>query len=90
MLEPDYTNLFKKDKKLMERRHKDMLKLADVTFLVINEIPLPPQYKQHPLHGNYEGTLECHIEPDWLLVYEINEETKTVIFQRTGSHSDLF
>jgi mRNA interferase YafQ len=90
MLEPDYTNAFKKDKKLMERRHKDMLKLLDVTIMIINEVPLPPWYKEHPLRGNYEGTLECHIEPDWLLIYEIDEELKKVLFHRTGTHSDLF
>ena len=57
---------------------------------IINEEPLPQALRNHPLHGKWKGTLECHVEPDWLLIYEINQTAKEVIFHRTGSHSDLF
>jgi mRNA interferase YafQ len=90
MIEPTYSSAFKKDKKLMEKRHKDLSKLKAVTYLIVNEIPLSPQYHEHPLHNNWNGSLECHIEPDWVLVYKINDETKTVYFERTGTHLDIF
>jgi mRNA interferase YafQ len=55
-----------------------------------NEVPLQPQLKEHPLQGEYAGSLECHLELDWLLIYEIDDEIKEVYFARTGTHSDLF
>jgi mRNA interferase YafQ len=90
MLSETRTSKFKKDFKLMQKRNKDIWKLITVMYLIVNEIPLLPVYKEHPLYGNYEGTLECHIEPDWLLIYEIDDSHKIVRFMRTGTHSDLF
>jgi mRNA interferase YafQ len=92
MREPSYSTAFKKDRKLMHKRGKDMTKLQNVIFDIINEIPLPPKYREHPLHNNWEGCLECHIEPDWLLVYIIDDDApiKTVDFKRMGTHTDLF
>jgi mRNA interferase YafQ len=90
MLAPDYTNVFKKNIKLLERRRKDINKLKVVMYAIMHEIPLPPQYKEHHLHGKFEGTLECHIEPDWVLIYKIDDAQKTVLFHSTGTHSDLF
>jgi len=55
-----------------------------------NEIALSPRLKEHFLQGEYAGSLECHIEPDWLLVYQIDDDIKEVYFARTGTHSDLF
>ena len=67
-----------------------MQKLIDIMTSLENETPLPPQFKEHPLQGGFAGTLECHIEPDWLLIYQIDYEAKEVYFARTGTHSDLF
>jgi mRNA interferase YafQ len=90
MLTAKYTSRFKKNFELMKKRNKDMGKIALVMRLIINEIPLPPIYREHPLRGTYKDTLECHIEPDWLLVYKVEPTFKRVTFYRTGTHSDLF
>jgi mRNA interferase YafQ len=90
MLTSDPSTRFKKDLRLMEKRGKNMWKINLVIGLLVNEVPLPVQYKQHPLHGEYEGTLECHIEGDWLMIYEIDEDEKNLFLLRTGTHSDLF
>lgn len=88
MLNPKTTTLFKKDLKSVQKRNKDMSKLKDLLNKLVNEIPLDPQYKDHALTGNYKGDRECHIEPDWLLIYTIIEND--IYFARTGTHSDLF
>jgi len=87
-LEPSYTNQFKKDLKLAQKRNKKIEKLKKIMNQLIDEIPLPDKNRDHVLIGNYVGRRECHIEPDWLLIYKI--EDKSIIFERTGSHSDLF
>ena len=87
---PVYATQFKKDYKRCQKRGYAMQKLIDVMNALENEIPLPPQLKEHPLIGDYIGSLECHIEPDWLLIYQIDDEVKEVYFARTGTHSDLF
>jgi mRNA interferase YafQ len=89
MLQPVFTTSFEKDVKRIEKRGYDMAKLkAMVDILVLNQRPLPPAYKDHPLKGKWEPKRELHIEPDWLLVYEISGEQ--CFFARTGTHSDLF
>jgi addiction module RelE/StbE family toxin len=80
--------LFKRDRRLMERRNKDIKKLKKLMALIIAEAPLPRSCREHPLHGAYEGCTECHVESDWLLVYRFEDEA--VHFARTGSHSDIF
>jgi mRNA interferase YafQ len=90
MLNPTLKGSFKNERKLMEKRRKDMDKLTEVMAMIINEQPLLPQHKNHPLHGDYQGWWECHIEPDWLLIYRIDKEGNEVIFDHTGSHSDLY
>ena len=90
MLNPTFTGPFKKDRKLMQKRNKDLNKLTEIIVLLVNENPLLPNHKNHPLHGDYHGKWECHIEPDWLLIYRIEPESKRIVFYRTGSHSDLF
>ena len=89
MLDYEVTGSFDKDVKRMEKRRKDMLKLREVMRMLINEEPLLPRHENHPLHGNYEGKWECHVEPDWLLIYRIDKADRRIIFYRTGSHSDL-
>jgi len=90
MLTPKYTGAFKKDRKLMMKRNKNMDELTGVMRLLVNEQPLLPKHENHPLQGNFKGKWECHIEPDWLLVYRIDKATQQVVFYRTGTHSDLF
>ena len=74
----------------MEKRGMDINKLAAVMDMIISEKPFPPINRKHPLHGKWTGTFECHIEPNWLLIFEIDQSAREVIFHRTGTHSDLF
>jgi mRNA interferase YafQ len=90
MLAPIFNGSFKREHKLMKKRRKDMNKLTEVMAMLINEQPLLPRHENHPLHGDYHGWWECHVEPDWLLVYRIDKEKNNVIFDHTGAHSDLF
>jgi mRNA interferase YafQ len=84
------TNQFRKDVKLAGRRGKDLAKLRAVLDLLIEGSPLPQQYREHPLRGNFAGSRDCHIEPDWVLIYTVAENNSHVRFERTGTHSDLF
>ena len=90
MLDYEITGSFKKDLKLMEKRYKDMPRLRDVMRMLIQEIPLLPSHENHPLHGEYKGKWECHVEPDWLLIYRVEKASQRVVFYRTGSHADLY
>ena len=90
MRTPEYYGSFKRDRKLMKKQNKDMNKLNEVMDLLLKERPLLPKYENHPLHGNYKDWWECHVEPDWLLIYRINKKSQKVIFYRTGSHSELY
>ena len=90
MLNPTFTGPFKKDRKLVKKRNKDMDKLTEVLDMLINEQPLLPKHEDHPLHGEYQGKRECHVEPDWLLIYRVDKASARIIFYRTGSHSDLY
>jgi mRNA interferase YafQ len=90
MLNPVFTGQFKSDHKLMKKRNKDLNKLTEIITLLINEQPLLPKHENHQLHGDYKGTWECHIEPDWLLIYRVEHMSHQIVFYRTGSHSDLF
>jgi len=82
------TTQFKKDVKRAEKRGKDLTERKAVLDLLIEGKPLPPEYKDHPLRGNFAGSRDCHIQPDWLLIYTLVETH--VRFERTGTHSDLF
>ena len=90
MLTSIRTSKFKKEFALAEKRGKNMDKLIEVMDMIIREVPLPVERRNHPLHGKAEGAFECHVEPNWLLIYEIDQSIKEVTFYRTGSHSDLF
>jgi mRNA interferase YafQ len=90
MLKPFYTKPFRKERKLMRKRGRDLDKLGEVIRMIINEQPLPPERENHPLHGKWRGALGCHIQGDWVLIYQINDAARTVTFHHTGSHSDLF
>lgn len=90
MLTVNYSSKFKKELKLMEKRGFDMGKIFTVMVDLENETSLLPKYKEHLLQGCYKGFLEYHIEPDWLLIYKIDQHLKELYFVRTGTHSDLF
>ena len=88
--EIERTTQFKRDYKLAVKRGCDMQYLKTAIQLLADGITLPPEYRDHSLSGNYTGYRECHIRPDWLLVYKITEEILILTLYRTGSHSDLF
>jgi mRNA interferase YafQ len=91
MLQPVYTKQFKKDLKRIEKSgNKDIERLKAVIRALIDEKQLNPSYRDHFLIGNFKDRRECHIEPDRLLVYKVNKREKTIIFERTGRHSDIF
>ncbi len=79
---------FKKDVKRLVKRGKNILKLKSIITSLVNADQLPARYKDHQLRGTLKDCRECHIEPDWLLMYRIEGSTLCLI--RTGTHSDLF
>lgn len=81
---------FKRDVKLVKKQGKDLELLKEVIKLLLSGNPLPPEYNDHPLIGNYANTRDCHIKPDWILIYRIDEAEKVLNLIRTGSHSELF
>jgi len=83
-----YTKQFSKDVKKMEKRSKNLEKLKILVRSLISGEQLDPLHHDHKLVGNYQGRRECHIEADWLLIYKVGGNQ--IIFERTGTHSDLF
>lgn len=79
---------FKRDVKLTIKRGKDISKLKTLVTLLIEDKPTPPEYKDHPLKGNWTHHRDSHIEPDWLLIYKIDGDD--LYFVRTGTHADIF
>ncbi len=90
MLKIRYSNQFKKDYKLIKKRGYNIEKLKEVINLLVQDKRLPVKYREHYLTGNYKEFKECHIGPDWLLIYKTENELLTLTVLRTGSHSDLF
>lgn len=90
MLLVEHTNKFKKDFKLAKRRGKNLDLLLLIMKQIESEEPLASKFKDHPLIGNWHSHRELHIESDWLLIYQLVPSEKTVIFTRTGTHSDLY
>jgi mRNA interferase YafQ len=88
VLKPSYTNQFQKDIKLMGRRGKPLEKFKEAARRLIAQETLDERFRNHKLAGNFKGRWECHLEPDWLLVYKLSGDE--IIFERTGTHSDLF
>lgn len=85
-----FTNQFKKDLKLAKKQGKNLDKLFEVINILANEEKLGIKFKDYDLSGNYKGTRECHIEPDWLLIYEIDNNALILMLYRLGTHSELF
>ncbi len=92
MLKPEFSGQFKRDYKLAVKRGCDPKKLETVITTLCAEQPLPAEYRDHALTNsrNYKGMRECHIQPDWLLVYRVRHEILVLQLIRTGTHSDLF
>lgn len=84
------TNKFRRDLRRCQRQQKDMAKFKTITKLLESGEDLPEKNRDHNLSGNWIGFRECHIEPDWLLIYEVDETEKIITLTRMGSHSDLF
>lgn len=84
------TNRFKKDLKLCKSRGYDLEKITEVIKILANGEKLPDKYKDHPLTGNWNGYRECHILPDWLLIYQYVDDELILFLTRTGTHSDLY
>lgn len=84
------TNRFEKDLRLCKKRNYDLNLLKEVIDLLQKDGKLPRRYKPHKLSGNYVHCWECHIKPDWLLVWKQNEEALTLLFTNTGTYADLF
>ena len=87
-LQPAYSSQFKKDWKRCKKSHLPMNELQEVMENLINQVPLGAKFRDHGLTGNNKGFRECHVQPDWLLVYSIDENV--ISFTRTGSHAELF
>ena len=88
MLRAAYTKQFEKDVKRLRKRGKDLSKLRMVLDSLISEEVLDPKYRDHKLQGTLKDRRECHLEFDWVLIYKLISEE--IIFERTGTHSDLF
>lgn len=90
MLTLKITSKFRKDYKAIKKRGYNVAKLEMILDTLLTGEKLSPKHADHALSGNYAGFRECHIEPDWLLVYTINEDELILTASRTGTHSDLF
>jgi mRNA interferase YafQ len=90
MLTPQESTRFRRDLRRMQRRGKDLDKVKDVVRLLVADQLLPERHRDHPLVGNWSGYRECHIEPDWLLIYKIDRDEEILTLVRTGTHADLF
>ena len=89
-LQVKFSNKFKNDLKLVKKQNKNIDKLFIVIEKLANQEKLDDKYRDHSLIGEYKGLRECHIEPDWVLIYYIENNTLTLVLARLGSHSDLF
>ena len=86
----EYIGSFKRDYKLvLKRGYKEQL-IQDIIGMLVTGVALPTKNKPHKLTGDYKDCWECHIQPDWLLIWQINVKNNTLILIRTGTHSDLF
>ena len=90
MLKVRYSKQFKKDFKLAQKRGLPLQELKDILEKLANGEPLEEKHHDHHLTGNYTSFRECHIRPDWLLIYRIDQGELVLVAQRTGTHNDLF
>ena len=85
-----WTSKFKHDYKLAMKRNLDIELIDDAIRILASGLPLPESYNDHVLTGNWKGYRECHVQPDWLLVYCIENNDLVLVLTRTGTHSDIF
>lgn len=88
--EVKFTSQFKRDLKLARKQGKDIDKLFDVISMIADGEILDKKYRDHNLSGDYDGCRECHVEPDWLLIYEVVDNVLVLLIYRVGTHSELF
>jgi mRNA interferase YafQ len=88
MRAPSYTHQFKKDVRRMLKQGKDAVRIKTVMTALVEEDPLAESFRDHVLAGSFKDRRECHLEPDWLLVYKLVGDE--IVFERTGTHADLF
>lgn len=88
--EVKFTSQFKRDLKLAKKQGKDINRLFDVISILAEGKKLDSKYRDHNLSGDYTGCRECHVEPDWLLVYEVMDHVLVLMIYRVGTHSELF
>lgn len=88
--EVKFTNQFKRDLKLAKKQGKDINKLFEVISTIAEGKNLDSKYRDHNLNGDYAGCRECHVEPDWLLVYEVMDNVLVLMIYRVGTHAELF
>lgn len=82
------TGQFHRDVKRMRKRGKDLAKLQEIVRLLATGTPLSPRHRDHPLLGAWAPSRDCHVEPDWILIYTLGADT--LVLERTGTHADLF
>ena len=85
----DFTTAFSKDLKRIKKRGYDLSLMSEVVNRLQEGKPLPEKYKDHSLTGNWKGFRDCHIQPDWILVYRVHQDKLLLVLSRTGTHSDL-
>lgn len=85
-----FTRQFKRDLNIAQKQGKDLSKLYDVVEQLAEGKALGKKYRDHALKGEFEGTRECHVEPDWLLIYEVQDHVLVLMLYRLGNHSELF
>jgi len=88
--QPIYSSKIKKQLKITKKHGYNMTLFKDVVTKLSDGELLEPRYNDHPLHGNWDGFRECHILPDWLLIYKIDGKYLLLCLEQTGTHSDLF
>ena len=84
-----FTTAYKKSYKLMKKRGLNLSLLDSVVYMLANGETLPEKYHDHALKGNFKGFRECHIQPDWLLIYMLEDDILTLTLVDTGTHTDL-
>ena len=90
MLKLQISTKFRKDYKRIKKRGYNLSLLQDVLDKLCAKEPLEPKHRDHALSGSYKGFRECHIQPDWLLIYAIDDDRLILVASRTGTHADLF
>jgi mRNA interferase YafQ len=87
---PSYSSRIKRQLRTLAKRGYNMELFKQVVDTLLDGNPLPPKHRDHPLHGDRRGYRDCHITPDWLLIYKINKQELQLLLVETGTHSDLF